>query len=112
MPATSQRQYRAMQAAAHGHSTLGIPSKVGREFVQATPSPGALPARKDTMAKKNWIAGAVKRPGQLHRDLGIAQGKKIPAKKLEAAAHSRNPKVRQRAQFAKNMHEIHIHLHG
>lgn len=38
MPAKSAKQYRAMQAAAHGHSTLGIPQSVGEEFVQATPS--------------------------------------------------------------------------
>jgi hypothetical protein len=37
MPAVSGKQYRAMQAAAHGHSTLGIPQKVGKEFAEATP---------------------------------------------------------------------------
>jgi hypothetical protein len=26
-----------MQAAAHGHSTLGIPQSVGKEFADATP---------------------------------------------------------------------------
>jgi len=26
------------------------------------------------MAKKKWISGAIKRPGQLHRDLGVPQG--------------------------------------
>lgn len=46
MPATSQAQFRAMEAAAHGHSTLGISPTVGREFVAATPAPKALPARK------------------------------------------------------------------
>ena len=35
MPAKSQAQFRAMQAAAHGHSTLGIPQKVGKEFAAA-----------------------------------------------------------------------------
>jgi len=45
MPATSQSQYRAMQAAAHGSSTLGIPKKVGEDFADATPSPGQLPKR-------------------------------------------------------------------
>lgn len=35
MPSTSSKQRRAMQAAAHGNSTLGIPPKVGREFVKA-----------------------------------------------------------------------------
>jgi 8-oxo-dGTP pyrophosphatase MutT (NUDIX family) len=33
MPATSEAQRRAMEAAAHGHSTLGIPKKVGAAFV-------------------------------------------------------------------------------
>lgn len=33
MPPVSEAQRRAMEAAAHGHSTLGIPAKVGREFV-------------------------------------------------------------------------------
>lgn len=36
MPAKSKAQFRAMQAAAHGNSTLGIPEGVGREFATAT----------------------------------------------------------------------------
>lgn len=39
MPATSAKQFRAMQAAAHGRSTLGIPADVGKEFVAAGPAP-------------------------------------------------------------------------
>jgi len=55
------------------------------------------------MAKKSgsyFISKAIKRPGQLHRDLGVPQGKKIPAAKLAAAA-KRGGKVGQRARFAK-----------
>lgn len=37
MPAVSGKQYRAMQAAKHGDSNLGIPAKVGAEFVEKTP---------------------------------------------------------------------------
>lgn len=37
---------------------------------------------------KNWIAGAIKKPGALHSQLGVPQGKKIPAKKLAKAAKS------------------------
>lgn len=44
MPARSQAQRRAMYAAANGKSTLGIPKKVGKEFVAATPA-GNLPKR-------------------------------------------------------------------
>lgn len=35
MPSVSLAQHRAMEAAAHGHSTLGIPKKVGAEFSHA-----------------------------------------------------------------------------
>lgn len=36
--------------------------------------------------KKNWIAGAIKKPGSLRKELGVKAGKPIPAGKLEAAA--------------------------
>ena len=35
---------------------------------------------------KNWIAGATEKKGALHKRLGVAPGKKIPAGKLAAAA--------------------------
>ena len=35
MPSVSKRQHRAMEAAAHGKSTLGIPKSVAKEFVAA-----------------------------------------------------------------------------
>lgn len=35
-----------MAAAAHGHSTLGIPQSVGREFLKSTPKGKKLPERK------------------------------------------------------------------
>ena len=47
MPATTGKQYRAMAAAKGGNSTLGIPQKVGAEFVAATP-----PAKRSQFAKK------------------------------------------------------------
>ena len=35
MPSKTAKQHRAMAAAAYGRSTLGIPKKVGKEFVKA-----------------------------------------------------------------------------
>lgn len=61
------------------------------------------PARNDSAPKKNWIKGAIKHPGALHRELGVPAGQKIPAKKLTAAAHSSNPTERRRANFAKEL---------
>jgi hypothetical protein len=51
MPAVSKAQLGAMEAAAHGHSTLGIPKKVGEDFVHATPKGAKLPEKaKDDSA--------------------------------------------------------------
>lgn len=56
---------------------------------------------KIIMAK--WIQKAVaKNKGGLHRDLGVAQGKKIPAKKLAVAA-KKGGKVGKRARLAKTL---------
>lgn len=35
MPSTTLAQHKAMEAAAHGHSNLGIPQSVGQDFEQA-----------------------------------------------------------------------------
>lgn len=35
MPSSSKAQHRAMEAAKHGHSTIGIPKTVGEEYVKA-----------------------------------------------------------------------------
>jgi hypothetical protein len=51
----------------------------------------------------NWIAGAIKRPGALHRALGVPQGQKIPAKKMSKALHSSNTRVRKEANLAKTL---------
>jgi hypothetical protein len=35
MPSKTEKQRRAMEAAAAGHSTIGIPQRVAKEFVAA-----------------------------------------------------------------------------
>ena len=37
---------------------------------------------------------------RLHAALGVAKGEKIPASKLEAAKHSKNPHIRRMVAFA------------
>ena len=53
------------------------------------------------MAEK-WIQKAIKQPGALRKSLGVAEGKNIPAKKLEAAA-KKPGKMGQRARLAKTL---------
>ena len=51
MPIESKAQRRAMYAAKEGHSTLGIPKKVGADFVAAGDASKNLPERKTHMDK-------------------------------------------------------------
>lgn len=54
------------------------------------------------MATKNWIAGAIKKPGALRKELGVKEGKTIPAKKLAVAA-KKPGKIGQRARLAETL---------
>ena len=54
------------------------------------------------MATKNWIAGAIKKPGALRKALGAKAGEPIPAKKLASAA-KKPGKMGQRARLAQTL---------
>jgi hypothetical protein len=52
--------------------------------------------------KKNWIADAIKKPGALKKELGVAKEKKIPSSKLAAA--TKKPGVEgKRARLAETL---------
>lgn len=53
------------------------------------------------MAEK-WIKSAIKKPGALRAQLGVKEGKTIPAKKLAAAA-KKPGKIGQRARLAETL---------
>jgi hypothetical protein len=55
---------------------------------------------------KNWIAKATENKRGLHRSLGVPSGEKIPAKKLERATHSDDPKVRKQAALAETLKKL------
>lgn len=55
----------------------------------------------------NWIKNAIKRPGALHRDLGVPAGQKIPASKLAAAKKSKSGELRKRAFLAATLAKFH-----
>lgn len=40
MPSKTEKQRKAMQAAAHGKSNIGIPKKVAKEYVKADKKKG------------------------------------------------------------------------
>jgi len=51
---------------------------------------------------KNWIAGAIKHPGALHRSLGIPRGKKIPVEAIRKAA-TKGGTLGRRARLAETL---------
>lgn len=58
---------------------------------------------------KKWIAGAIKHPGALHKQLGIPNGENIPAGTLAKAAESKG-KLGQRARLAETLMNMHEHV--
>lgn len=55
---------------------------------------------------KKWIQAAHIKKGALRKELGVKPGKDIPAKKLEKAAHSKDPLLKKRAVLAENFKKM------
>lgn len=51
---------------------------------------------------KNWIAGAIKKPGSLHSALGVPQGEKISESKL-SIKEGDSPLMKRRKTLAKTL---------
>ena len=58
------------------------------------------------MAKEKWIQKMHMKKGALHKEMGVAEGKKIPAKKLAAAA-KKGGKLGKRARLAETLKKLH-----
>ena len=52
------------------------------------------------MKKDKWIQDAIQHKGSLHKALDVPEGKKIPAKKLNKAMHSKNESIKKKAVLA------------
>lgn len=63
-------------------------------------------SKKRQVKKKNWIAGAIKKPGALRSELGVKSGMKIPAGKLASAA-KKPGKEGKRARLAETLKSFH-----
>lgn len=58
-----------------------------------------------TRKGSNFIKGAIKHPGALHRELGVPEGQKIPESKIKEAA-KKGGKLGQRARFAETLEKL------
>lgn len=72
-----------------------------KALIKKMVKPEARTGKKEGGGK--WISEAIGKPGALHKSLGVPAGEKIPAKKLEKATHSDNPKLAKRANLAKTL---------
>lgn len=84
-PPVSERQRRAMRAAAGGSSALGIPKSVGEEFSEADPG-GELPETKKDAGGFVVVLG---KPGQKSGIQGGKRVSKVFESKAEAATAAR-----------------------
>lgn len=57
------------------------------------------------MSDKKFIQKAIKKPGALHKELHVPEGKKIPKKMLDKAAKAPG-KLGQRARFAETLEKM------
>lgn len=57
------------------------------------------------MAEKNWIQKAIKKPGALHKALGVPADEKIPLSKEKAAAE-KGGKLGKRARLALTLRKL------
>jgi hypothetical protein len=56
--------------------------------------------------KEKFIQKAIKKPGALHRQLGIPEDETIPKSKLKAAAKKGNTKLAKRARLALTLEKL------
>lgn len=68
--------------------------------------PGEMYQSMMKKKSKNWIAGAIKKPGALRAELGAKGDKPIPGKKLAAAA-KKGGKEGKRARLAQTLKSFH-----
>jgi len=79
------------------------PSKMPKKkTIVRKDNPNDVEVYKEGGMAKNWIAGAIKKPGALRKELGAKKGEPIPAKKLAAAA-KKPGKIGQRARLAETL---------
>ena len=79
--------------------------QLAEHSVPASKPPKKSPLAQALVESEKWIQKAVnpKTKGNLHKALHVPQGETIPKDKIAKATHSKNPKLRHMAQFAKNV---------
>lgn len=101
---TSAASNVAGNVASQAQDSFGGSAPTGK---QDAPSAEGYTPDPPIAGSSHWIQGAIKHPGALHRELGVPQGKTIPAAKVAKAAHSSNPTLARRARLAETLKHMH-----
>jgi len=89
-----------------GKTEMHPDEREDRSLVKKMVKKTALTGKKDGgEAGGKWIQKAIKKPGALHKQLGVPKGEKIPEKKLEAA-EKKGGKLGKRAHLAETLKRI------
>jgi hypothetical protein len=79
------------------------PSKMPKgKTVVRKDNPNDVEVYKEGGMAEKWIQKAIKKPGALRKELGVKEGKTIPAKKLAAAAKKPGT-IGKRARLAETL---------
>jgi hypothetical protein len=106
-PSTQDPNYVSQQYNADAERQLENLANTRSMAGTPTASPDYPQARKHGGKAEKWIQSAIKHPGSLHKALHVPAGEKIPAKKLEKATHSSNPKLAKKAHLAETLKHMH-----
>lgn len=100
----SQEEKGALNRALEGNDALPSPDEAAESAARTGDKHGGRIKRKDG-GKTKWIQSAIKKPGALHKQLGVPAGEKIPAKKLAKAAE-KGGKLGKRARLAETLKRL------
>ena len=91
--------------ASRGMGAIRASKMPKKKIIERKDDPNQVEMYADGGSTDKWIQKAIKKPGALHEQLGVPAGKKIPAKKLAAAA-KKPGKLGQRARLAETLKKM------
>ena len=91
--------------ASRGMGAIRASKMPKKKIIERKDDPNQVEMYAEGGSTDKWIQGAIKKPGALHKQLGVPAGKKIPAKKLASAA-KKPGKLGQRARLAETLKGI------
>ena len=91
--------------ASRGMGAIRASKMPKKKVIERKDDPNQVDVYADGGSTSKWIQNAIKKPGALRSELGVKEGKTIPAKKLATAA-KKPGKLGQRARLAQTLKKM------